>query len=175
MECLKRLRPLFLPPRPLLPFYFTQHCLCSRSENVNRPQSKRATLDTFKTQLSSGPTFQDFVKGIDVNKTLLVSEEDDGPHAYLSEDLDMGNDRKGQFLFLGLNTFGWAQVNALSNECVVITVCFETYGCQMNVNDTEIAWSVLQKKGYQRTNDPYEVHILHLHTESYIIIVCWHF
>ncbi|XP_059925353.1 CDK5 regulatory subunit-associated protein 1 [Gadus macrocephalus] len=139
MECLKRLRPLFLTPRPLLPFYFTQHCLCSRSENVNRPQSKRATLDTFKTQLSSGPTFQDFVKGIDVSKTLLVSEEDDGPHAYLSEDLDMGNDRK---------------------------VCFETYGCQMNVNDTEIAWSVLQKKGYQRTNDPYEADVVLLVTCS---------
>ncbi|TNM88373.1 hypothetical protein fugu_004627 [Takifugu bimaculatus] len=30
-------------------------------------------------------------------------------------------------------------------------VYFETYGCQMNVNDTEIAWSILQKKGYQRT------------------------
>uniref|UniRef100_A0A4W5K723 Mitochondrial tRNA methylthiotransferase CDK5RAP1 n=1 Tax=Hucho hucho TaxID=62062 RepID=A0A4W5K723_9TELE len=33
------------------------------------------------------------------------------------------------------------------------TVCFETYGCQMNVNDTEIAWSILQKKGYKRTSD----------------------
>ena len=156
MECINRLRPLFLTPRLLLPFHFTQHCLCSRSENVNRSQSKRATLDTFKTQLSSGPTFQDFVKGIDVNKTILVPEEDNGPHAYLSEDLDMGNDRKGPCVFRVLYTIGLAQVNALSNECV-ITVCFETYGCQMNVNDTEIAWSVLQKKGYQRTNDPSEV------------------
>ncbi|KAM4740760.1 mitochondrial tRNA methylthiotransferase CDK5RAP1 isoform 2-T2 [Anableps anableps] len=32
-------------------------------------------------------------------------------------------------------------------------VYFETYGCQMNVNDTEIAWSILQKKGYERTAD----------------------
>ena len=38
-----------------------------------------------------------------------------------------------------------------------ITVCFETYGCQMNVNDTEIAWSILQKKGYERTTDFTEV------------------
>nr|AAI39619.1 Zgc:162738 protein [Danio rerio] len=30
-------------------------------------------------------------------------------------------------------------------------VYFETYGCQMNTNDTEIAWSILQKAGYSRT------------------------
>jgi len=54
---------------------------------------------------------------------------------------------------------------SLSHDCVVVVVvvvvvvavCFETYGCQMNVNDTEIAWSILQKKGYQRTTDINEV------------------
>ncbi|XP_062445292.1 mitochondrial tRNA methylthiotransferase CDK5RAP1 [Rhea pennata] len=30
-------------------------------------------------------------------------------------------------------------------------VYLETYGCQMNVNDTEIAWAILQKSGYTRT------------------------
>ncbi|NXC85930.1 CK5P1 protein, partial [Cercotrichas coryphoeus] len=30
-------------------------------------------------------------------------------------------------------------------------VYLETYGCQMNVNDTEIAWAILQKNGYART------------------------
>ncbi|XP_003746682.1 CDK5 regulatory subunit-associated protein 1 [Galendromus occidentalis] len=29
-------------------------------------------------------------------------------------------------------------------------VFFEVYGCQMNVNDTEIVWSILKKKGYER-------------------------
>lgn len=38
-----------------------------------------------------------------------------------------------------------------------VSVYFETYGCQMNVNDTEIAWSILQRKGYQRTADLSEV------------------
>lgn len=37
------------------------------------------------------------------------------------------------------------------------TVFFETYGCQMNVNDTEIAWSILQKKGYLRAKELTEV------------------
>lgn len=32
-------------------------------------------------------------------------------------------------------------------------VYFDVYGCQMNTNDTEIAWSILQEKGYQRTAD----------------------
>uniref|UniRef100_A0A8C4XBQ1 Mitochondrial tRNA methylthiotransferase CDK5RAP1 n=1 Tax=Erpetoichthys calabaricus TaxID=27687 RepID=A0A8C4XBQ1_ERPCA len=35
----------------------------------------------------------------------------------------------------------------------ILTIYFETYGCQMNVSDTEVAWSFLQKKGYQRTTD----------------------
>lgn len=30
-------------------------------------------------------------------------------------------------------------------------VYFQTYGCQMNVSDTEIAWSILKKNGYTRT------------------------
>uniref|UniRef100_A0A669BUW4 MTTase N-terminal domain-containing protein n=1 Tax=Oreochromis niloticus TaxID=8128 RepID=A0A669BUW4_ORENI len=34
---------------------------------------------------------------------------------------------------------------------LIVAVYFETYGCQMNVNDMQIAWSILQKKDYQRT------------------------
>ncbi|XP_011145175.1 CDK5RAP1-like protein [Harpegnathos saltator] len=32
-------------------------------------------------------------------------------------------------------------------------VYFEIYGCQMNVNDTEIIWSILKARGYQQTKD----------------------
>ncbi|XP_053529963.1 CDK5 regulatory subunit-associated protein 1 isoform X3 [Ictalurus punctatus] len=45
-------------------------------------------------------------------------------------------------------------------------VYFETYGCQMNVNDTEIAWSILQKGGYQRTADLSEADVVLLVTCS---------
>lgn len=38
-----------------------------------------------------------------------------------------------------------------------IAVYLETYGCQMNVNDTEIAWSILQKSGFLRTSNLQEV------------------
>uniref|UniRef100_A0A673H7I7 CDK5 regulatory subunit associated protein 1 n=1 Tax=Sinocyclocheilus rhinocerous TaxID=307959 RepID=A0A673H7I7_9TELE len=36
-------------------------------------------------------------------------------------------------------------------------VYFETYGCQMNVSDTEIAWSILQKARYSWTHELPEV------------------
>ncbi|XP_066834131.1 mitochondrial tRNA methylthiotransferase CDK5RAP1-like isoform X2 [Anser cygnoides] len=42
------------------------------------------------------------------------------------------------------------------------TVYLETYGCQMNVNDTEIAWAILQKNGYTRTKDVDELPISEL-------------
>lgn len=31
-------------------------------------------------------------------------------------------------------------------------VFFEVYGCQMNVNDTEIVWSILKHNGYEKVN-----------------------
>lgn len=36
-------------------------------------------------------------------------------------------------------------------------VYFETYGCQMNVSDTEVAWSILKDAGYSRTTSMAEV------------------
>uniref|UniRef100_A0A3B4F8L0 CDK5 regulatory subunit associated protein 1 n=1 Tax=Pundamilia nyererei TaxID=303518 RepID=A0A3B4F8L0_9CICH len=51
------------------------------------------------------------------------------------------------FVYLALNACG----DAKGVLWLIVAVYFETYGCQMNVNDTEIAWSILQKKGYQRT------------------------
>lgn len=33
------------------------------------------------------------------------------------------------------------------------SVFFEVYGCQMNVNDTEIVWSILKSNGYVKADD----------------------
>ena len=41
----------------------------------------------------------------------------------------------------------------------LFTVFFETYGCQMNVNDTEIAWTFLKDSGFTKTTDLIEVPI----------------
>lgn len=32
-------------------------------------------------------------------------------------------------------------------------VYFEVYGCQMNVNDTEVVWSILKDNGYVKVDD----------------------
>uniref|UniRef100_A0A673H180 Mitochondrial tRNA methylthiotransferase CDK5RAP1 n=1 Tax=Sinocyclocheilus rhinocerous TaxID=307959 RepID=A0A673H180_9TELE len=47
-----------------------------------------------------------------------------------------------------------------------LSVYFETYGCQMNVSDTEIAWSILQKAGYSRTHELPEADVVLLVTCS---------
>ena len=58
------------------------------------------------------------------------------------------------------------QVLKLQNALILIpdvyigelfTVFFETYGCQMNVNDTEIAWTFLKDSGFTKTTDFLEV------------------
>ncbi|XP_078698114.1 mitochondrial tRNA methylthiotransferase CDK5RAP1-like [Branchiostoma floridae x Branchiostoma belcheri] len=70
-----------------------------------------------------GPSLQDFLKhSAEELRPVEIGEEDTVP--YLNENDVWGGRRK---------------------------VYFETYGCQMNVSDTEIAWSVLKDSGYQRT------------------------
>ncbi|XP_022600675.1 CDK5 regulatory subunit-associated protein 1 [Seriola dumerili] len=140
MEFLRTLKPLFTLPQHWIPVRCipTRYCSNLAKASVTSRQ-RRTAVDRFRTQLSSGPNFQDFIKGVSVNKTQPADEESSDRHGYLSEDLEMGNSRR---------------------------VYFETYGCQMNVNDTEIAWSILQRKGYLRTSDLNEADVVLLVTCS---------
>lgn len=45
-------------------------------------------------------------------------------------------------------------------------IYIETYGCQMNVNDTEVIFSILGKEGYQRTEDINEADVIMANTCS---------
>ena len=45
-------------------------------------------------------------------------------------------------------------------------VYIETYGCQMNVNDTEVVFSILVKHGYERTEDISEADVIMANTCS---------
>ncbi|XP_044077814.1 CDK5 regulatory subunit-associated protein 1 isoform X2 [Siniperca chuatsi] len=139
MEYLRALKPLFTITEHWIAIRYIQPRYCSKLSTSATSRERRTTMDKFKCQISSGPSFQDFIKGVSVNKTYAADGEYTAKHSYLSEDLEMGNSRK---------------------------VYFETYGCQMNVNDTEIAWSILQRKGYQRTVDLSEADVVLLVTCS---------
>lgn len=39
-------------------------------------------------------------------------------------------------------------------------VFFEVYGCQMNVSDTEVIWSILKKSHYQKTDNIREADVI---------------
>ncbi|XP_040889036.1 CDK5 regulatory subunit-associated protein 1 [Toxotes jaculatrix] len=140
MEYLRALKPLFNVSQHWIPVRCIQPRYCSNLANTSVTSRDRgAAVDKFRTRLSSGPSFQDFIRGVSVNKPRAADGEYSDNHGYLPEDLEMGNSRK---------------------------VYFETYGCQMNVNDTEIAWSILQRKGYQRTVDLNEADVVLLVTCS---------
>ncbi|GAA6090611.1 mitochondrial tRNA methylthiotransferase CDK5RAP1-like [Tachysurus ichikawai] len=115
-----------------------QRRYCSARETPTVNVTKETKLRGFKTKPSSGPSLTDFIKLSSSNKNKLpdVYEYE---ASYLPENPTEVNLRK---------------------------VYFETYGCQMNVNDTEIAWSILQNGGYQRTAELLEADVVLLVTCS---------
>ena len=46
------------------------------------------------------------------------------------------------------------------------SVYFEVHGCQMNTNDTEVAWAVLKGSGFDRARQPNEADVFFLVTCS---------
>ncbi|XP_018537039.1 CDK5 regulatory subunit-associated protein 1 [Lates calcarifer] len=140
MQYLRTLKPSFAIPQYRIPVRRIQPRYCCNLANTRvTSRERRTTVNKFKTQLASGPSFQDFIKGVSVIRTHAADGEYSDTHGYLSQELEMGNSRK---------------------------VYFETYGCQMNVNDTEIAWSILQRRGYERTVDLNEADVVLLVTCS---------
>nr|XP_033818460.1 CDK5 regulatory subunit-associated protein 1 isoform X2 [Geotrypetes seraphini] len=103
------------------------------------PEAQKKVLD-FTSRLADGPTFQDFLKdsSLSQDSSLKMGEEEDSP-SYLTDEASAGGKAK---------------------------VYFETYGCQMNVSDTEIAWSILQNNGYLRTHSASEADVILLVTCS---------
>src|SRR3979490_1867796 len=49
-------------------------------------------------------------------------------------------------------------------ELVMRRVYIETYGCQMNVSDSELMLGVLGREGYVRTEDPAEADVVLVNT-----------
>ncbi|KAK2862588.1 hypothetical protein Q5P01_002121 [Channa striata] len=137
MESVRSLRALLLLSRQRLTVSYMRARCCSKLANSSATNDKSRTADEVKRKLSAAPSFQEFLRAASARGT------SDGEHpennSYLPEDVEMGRSRK---------------------------VYFETYGCQMNVNDTDIAWSILQRRGYQRTLDLNEADVVLLVTCS---------
>ncbi|XP_025414811.1 CDK5RAP1-like protein isoform X2 [Sipha flava] len=78
-----------------------------------------------------GPSLKDFIANSlpEEQKVELVNDNDKIPYVDMT---DLGQNRK---------------------------VFIEVYGCQMNVNDAEIVWSILQDKGYTKTNSVYDADV----------------
>ncbi|XP_076967417.1 mitochondrial tRNA methylthiotransferase CDK5RAP1 isoform X2 [Tamandua tetradactyla] len=101
-------------------------------------QQENELKTNFSSRLATGPTFQHFLRNASVPQEKPSPEVEDPP-PYLMVDELLGKQRK---------------------------VYLETYGCQMNVNDTEIAWSILQQSGYLRTSNLQEADVILLVTCS---------
>ncbi|XP_027277240.1 mitochondrial tRNA methylthiotransferase CDK5RAP1 isoform X1 [Cricetulus griseus] len=102
-------------------------------------QSSEGVEKDFSSRLAAGPTFQHFLRSASVLQEKPSFPEVEDPPPYLTGDELLGRQRK---------------------------VYLETYGCQMNVNDTEIAWSILQKSGFLRTSNLQEADVILLVTCS---------
>ncbi|XP_036387112.1 CDK5 regulatory subunit-associated protein 1 [Megalops cyprinoides] len=114
---------------------------CSVSVPPTQDNKRPIGNREFKNKLDTGPKFHDFIKNASSKENVTEVHEGlfEDPQSYLPDDPHIGNSRK---------------------------VYFETYGCQMNVNDTEIAWSILQKKGYLRTSELSQADVILLVTCS---------
>jgi hypothetical protein len=79
------------------------------------------------SRLATGPGLRDFIKstgGKSSPQSLKVTPVE--AHPYINEESMLGHGR---------------------------SVYLDVHGCQMNVSDAEVVWSVLQSKGYSRTLD----------------------
>jgi len=79
---------------------------------------------SFAEKINSGPSLEHFIVN-DLNSQPIHEIEDCEDVPYLSKDSYHSKER---------------------------TVYFETYGCQMNVSDMDLVWTILKKNGYQKAD-----------------------
>jgi len=77
-------------------------------------------------------------------------EADKGYFQYFAHSFNLANIRKNMSIFAS----------------TMKKLYIETYGCQMNVNDTEVIFSILGKEGYERTEDISQADVIMANTCS---------
>lgn len=113
------------------------HTQCHRSISTKRPENATAAQQT-TGRLPNGPSLKDFLIG-DQNDANTDGIDATEMIPYINESDYSGRGRK---------------------------VFLEVYGCQMNVNDTEIVWSILKKKDYVKVDSSEEADVVLLMTCS---------
>lgn len=104
--------------------YFNRKFRTSCVTGSEQSQDEELTRYKFRNKLLNGPNLKDFFKDEHLKNQEDLPEEEIVP--YLQNVYKYGAGRK---------------------------VFFDVYGCQMNVSDTEIVWSILQKQNYERTTN----------------------
>uniref|UniRef100_A0A670Z677 Mitochondrial tRNA methylthiotransferase CDK5RAP1 n=1 Tax=Pseudonaja textilis TaxID=8673 RepID=A0A670Z677_PSETE len=138
------LRGVLVCPRPLCRSVRSgfQAWLSTCSPDPGTPIKKQrgeGSLEDFRSRLLGGPTLQHFLQSAAPGQDRLPADVLEDPAPYLGPTSLAGSPKK---------------------------VYLETYGCQMNVSDTETAWAILQRSGYQRTSNLEEADVVLLVTCS---------
>ncbi|KAJ1649940.1 hypothetical protein IWQ61_009122 [Dispira simplex] len=123
----------------------------SRSTAHRMPRPKSTADGRQKLVFDNrGPSFQDFIQSANALRLGQLQPAE----GTLTED-------KGQVApYLRVATQNLAELGQGRKFFV------EVYGCQMNVNDTEVLMAILQEAGYQRTMNVDEAHVVFLMTCS---------
>ena len=87
---------------------------------TSRACSSQAKPKSSSKLSKNGPSFQDFLAKANLNERPKVKRTSEESHPYVTEEMIRGDGKK---------------------------VYLDVHGCQMNVNDTEVVWSILQSKG----------------------------
>ncbi|KAI2801998.1 CDK5 regulatory subunit associated protein 1 [Blomia tropicalis] len=107
----------------------------------NKPnESKQFVTDRkidLQNKLKSGPNLQEFIQKNDIKEPFIMKWDKNLNEPYIDEASLNGNKTK---------------------------VYIKTYGCQMNVNDTEIASTILEKSGYEMIDSIDKAEIIFLMT-----------
>ncbi|XP_044253498.1 CDK5RAP1-like protein [Tribolium madens] len=106
-------------------------CLCTKTEKQPQIEQNASPTAKFRGKLLNGPNLKDFFRAENLKDQENLVEEQVVP--YLQDINRYGQKRK---------------------------VYFDVYGCQMNVNDTEIIWSILQKHNYLKTGNLLEADVV---------------
>ena len=125
-------------------------------------QATSSRLTGFQERLATGPQLQDFLRN--PGTTLLTDDEKSNLLSSLSDQIKEDTYVAKRAKKGSPSAHPYLDPNLLHGQGR--KVYFETYGCQMNVNDTEIASRILLNSGYVLTDKDEEADIIFLMTCS---------